>query len=220
MKSSEIISNIPKIYKRYKTPRNLILHMLRVSAVAEKIYSNWNDSEIKKEDILASCLLHDLGNIVKMGNNIPSGNSDFDDPILDSFEFQEIKKDFISKYGEDDDIANHLIAREIGVNSNVLFIIENMSTSIFPNFRFQPGNWELKICKYSDLRVAPSGIMSVEDRLIEASKRYDFDLEKEIFYSRNLEKDIFSNVSISPSFITPVSCQSFISKYIKELKLY
>ncbi|MDE1811126.1 MAG: HD domain-containing protein, partial [Candidatus Micrarchaeota archaeon] len=69
MEDSEIIQEINGIYDRFETPPSLRMHMFRVAAVGDMICQNWkNDSiRINRDEIVAACLLHDLGNIAKMG---------------------------------------------------------------------------------------------------------------------------------------------------------
>ena len=68
--------NIINIYQKYHIPKNLQLHMLRVSACAKLITNNWKNKEINKESIIRVCLLHDMGNIVKIKDN-PDDDEDF-----------------------------------------------------------------------------------------------------------------------------------------------
>ena len=44
----------------------MLVHMLRVVACSYLIIDNWNGPEIDKEAIIRVCLLHDMGNIVKI----------------------------------------------------------------------------------------------------------------------------------------------------------
>ncbi len=58
--------NIIEIYNKYYLPENLQMHMLRVAACSNLIIDNWNGLEIDKESIIRVCLLHDMGNMVKI----------------------------------------------------------------------------------------------------------------------------------------------------------
>ena len=58
--------NILQIYNKYHLPENLQMHMLRVAACSNLIMDNWNGSDIDKQAIIRVCLLHDMGNMVKI----------------------------------------------------------------------------------------------------------------------------------------------------------
>ncbi len=62
--------NIIEIYNKYYLPENLQMHMLRVAACSNLIIDNWNGSKIDKESIIRVCLLHDMGNMVKIPEDI------------------------------------------------------------------------------------------------------------------------------------------------------
>lgn len=99
--------NIIEIYNKYHLPDNLQMHMLRVAASSNLIIDNWNGPEIDKEAIIRVCLLHDMGNMVK----IPEDFSDDE-------KFVKIRRKYFERYGTKDkplsvwsnkDKANHLI---------------------------------------------------------------------------------------------------------------
>lgn len=65
MDGVQVRSSIKSIYDRFSIPRSLRLHMYRVASIAEMVCDNWKGPRIEKDDIVAACLLHDVGNIVK-----------------------------------------------------------------------------------------------------------------------------------------------------------
>ena len=91
--------NIIEIYNKYHLPDNLQMHMLRVAASSNLIIDNWNGPKIDKEAIIRVCLLHDMGNMVK----IPEDFSDDE-------KFVKIRRKYLEKYGTND----HEINLEIG----------------------------------------------------------------------------------------------------------
>lgn len=58
--------NIMDIYNKYHLPENLQIHMLRVAACSNLIIDYWNGPYIDKQAIIRVCLLHDMGNMVKI----------------------------------------------------------------------------------------------------------------------------------------------------------
>ena len=57
------------IYNKYYLPENLQMHMLRVAACSNLIIDNWKGKELDKEAIIRVCLLHDMGNMVKISES-------------------------------------------------------------------------------------------------------------------------------------------------------
>ena len=68
--------NIIDIYNKYHLPKNLQMHMLRVAACSNLIIDNWKGIEIDKDAIIRVCLLHDMGNMVKIPEDF-SNDKDF-----------------------------------------------------------------------------------------------------------------------------------------------
>ncbi len=220
MKSIQIIENIMQIYDRYRVPPNLIEHMLKVGAVANLILENWKGKKIKKEDCLASALLHDIGNIVKINFKSELTKKMFKKlPKKEIGKYEEIQKEYIKKYGKDAETANIKIVEEIGANKKVIKILKEISlrrkTSILDIIGGKK-SMEAMICKYSDLRVSPFKVVPLKERLKEASKRYVFDLDKEIKKGLAMEKIIFENVKIKPEDISEKSIQRFLKRYLKK----
>lgn len=145
---------VSKVYEEYEIPRNLQKHMLRTAGVAKLIMENWKGPELNQDDVMTTMLVHDLGNIAKM-----------------DVENKEFKKNFIQRYGNDDHIATYNIVKEIGLKSRVLGLILN---HIFPNNERTADveDYELKICTYSDQRVAPFGVVSLDERFEDLKERY------------------------------------------------
>ncbi|HWO07331.1 MAG TPA: HD domain-containing protein [Candidatus Paceibacterota bacterium] len=155
------------VYVKYKLPEMLQLHQLRVAAVGKIIADRVLG--VNKRDIILTGLFHDMGNILKMdlsdtGPLVPfmEGESAY---------WRSVKAEFERTYGVNEHVASISIGREIGLSEAVLSMINNM--------RFTRTEWiyttapiEMKIAKYADLRVSPYGIVSMRDRLEEASVRY------------------------------------------------
>lgn len=84
--------NILEIYKKYYLSENLQMHMLRVAACSNLIIDNWIGKEIDKASIIRVCLLHDMGNMVK------------------------IPEDF----SKNEEKANHLIECSLGIEKQIM----------------------------------------------------------------------------------------------------
>ncbi len=211
--------NILKIYEHYKIMPNLSLHQLRVASVIYLIYKN-STLKIDENIAIQSGLLHDMGNIVKFDLNY---YPEFNQPLGLAY-WQNIQKEFKEKYGNDEHEATQKILEELGIDKRVIEIDSKM---IFGNLCIDKdsNDWELKLLHYADMRVGPFGILSYEDRMEDARKRYEKKLDDEmtrekdrreilLACGKDIERQIFENCSIKPEDINDDS----IAPIIEELK--
>jgi hypothetical protein len=222
MKSKEIVKNIRAIYEKYAVPLNVQRHMREVAGVAAEICAN-SKEKIDPTDLIAVCLVHDLGNICKINLVDEQKINLFDEEDQKKLDFfRKKQKEFWNKYGKDDNKANELIAKELELNEKVIFLLENKAIEHKPK-EFWANNFELMVLAYSDCRVAPEGVVSMQQRIEEYAKRNLFHLDKEKAerskkfeeFAKQLEKEIFSKLQIKPQDITKES----VKKYIKEFGL-
>ena len=211
---------IQDIYQRYKIMPNLQQHMLTVAAVAAEICEHFHDQPIDKTSIVAACLLHDMGNIVKFDlTRFP----DFLKPKgLDYW--QEVKEDFQERYGSDEKVAMELIAEELGVTTRIKELMQAVNLAkAKENYLSQ--DFGKKICEYADNRVSPQGVTSQQDRLDDLARRYGsqqanstkHDSWKKLYqYSQQIEQQIFKYCDLSPDEIT----KSRVSDTIDSLKSF
>lgn len=205
--------NIIKIYEKYHIPKQLQLHMLRVSACAMLIINNWENKDINKESIIRVCLLHDMGNMVKIKDN----------PDNDQ-EFIYIREKYIEKYGLDDHRISIAIGKELGLNEYELKIMEGKESKRNEEI-MNSNSFEIKICAYCDERVSPYGVNSIKERLEDAKNRYKGsasiwgDEEKAnhlIECALEIEKQIMKYCTIKQEDINDKN----IEKYIENLRKY
>lgn len=204
--------SISEIYTKYSVPANLQEHMLRASAIAKLLCENWKGPSINQDNITAAMLIHDMGNIAKMDFN--SGETLSGDMKIANT-WQDIKQNFINKYGADDHIATFNIASEIGLKSQILWLVIN-KIFVHNEMIAASNNYELKICAYSDQRAGPSGIVSLKERFDELRSRYGkranasinhprikhliesaFEIEKQVLKFTSIESPDIANQRIS-----------------------
>lgn len=206
--------NIIEIYKKYHLPENLQMHMLRVAACSNLIIDNWTGKEIDKESIIRVCLLHDMGNMVKIPEDFSKDE-----------EFLNIRKKYFNKYGTNDHEINLEIGKQEGLTEKEIIILDG-KRSRKNEETLKYDSYEIKICAYCDQRVAPDGVVGIKERLEDAKIRYkDKPLsvwsneEKAnhlIECSLGIEKQIMKYCKLKPENINDDS----IKTYIEKLKSY
>ena len=212
------MKKIADIYTEYKIMPNLQMHQYRVAAVAFQICDSFN-IKIDRESILKTCLLHDMGNIIKFHlNYFPEWNNP------EGVEYwQKIQNDYIDKYGNNEHHATVKIANELGVDSCILDLINSVDPSLVEIHKLD-SSFDKKICLYADNRVTPHGIVSIGERSLEAKKRYEnhphsFRDDARMHFNENLEeieKQIFSHTKIKTEDINDES----VISYLEKLKIF
>lgn len=154
MKTSEI-------YFKYKTTPNLQSHMLRVAGLAKLIVDNLNEAvTVDKNAVIQASLFHDIAKILSF--KTVSGVE------------AEIQNEYKEKYGDNEHIAANTIVAEIPLSSHAQEIIHSNNTKPFlDKIRniMNSDNYEMKILKYSDSRIAPEGLVTLKGRWDELIQR-------------------------------------------------
>ena len=210
------MKKITEIYKDYKIILNLAMHQMRTAAVAMQICDSL-DIKIDQDSIIKACLLHDMGNIIKF--NLSYKPELFEPEGLEYW--KGVKYEFIQKYGNDEHKASIEIAKEVGCSDKIINLINSIEP-VSIEIIAMDDDFAQKICIYSDNRVNPYGVVSAEERSLEAKERYknhphSFDEEKRKFFMENLfsiEKQIFSHSSIKPEDINDKSAQKYLDKLV------
>jgi predicted HD phosphohydrolase len=229
------MSTSREIYAHYRIMPALQLHQLRVAAVGKLICDNFSfgggpasggQKPINTHDVVLACLFHDMGNIIKSDlSQFPN----FLEPQGREY-WENVKKQFIEKYGSDTHTATVAMAHEIGLPRTVVAYIDGFGFSRLGATRAST-SYEQKIAEYSDLRVSPHRICSMEERLAEAHARYlrvyDEVALDNVPHAREridellreaclVEQQIFAQTEIAPEDITDGS----IAPIIEELWEY
>jgi hypothetical protein len=205
---------IQEVYEKYSAPPSLQLHMLRVTAVA-KIVSDSFTEPVNQHNLLAVCLLHDIANIIKFNFSI----------LPELFEpegvehWRNIQQQFITKYGTDERQATKEIMQELNVSQEIISIFENLGYKR-STFIHRPGNLEIKIGEYADMRVDPHGIVSIHQRLADGRKRYggpnskytQEEFDKFEYFVTELEVELFTHCTLTPESITNEVVEPLIEK--------
>lgn len=206
--------NIIQIYQKYHLPENLQMHMLRVAACSNLIIDNWNGPRIDNDAIIRVCLLHDMGNIVKIPESFSNDKN-----------FIETRRRYFEKYGTNDHEINLEIGKNEGLSGKEIQILEGKRSSKNEE-TLNSNSYERKICAYCDQRVAPDGVVGIKERLEDAKVRYKdkplsvWSNEEKAKYliecSLGIEKQIMQYCNINPEDINDDS----IVVYIEKLKTF
>lgn len=121
------------------------------------------------DSVVMAALLHDMGNIIK-----------FDLKMFPEFlkpegydYWKTVQDEYFVKYGKDEHEATYAIAKEIDVSNRVFELILVVGFAKAED-NFCHDDLEKKICAYSDHRVSPFGILSLDERMVEGHKRYGY----------------------------------------------
>ena len=205
---------------------SLQLHQLRVAAVGKFICDNAREP-VTTRDVILACLFHDMGNIIKSDlNYFP----DFCAPEGVTY-WEEVKKQYLEKYGTDHHVANAAIAQEIGLPESAYRLITDIGFSKIDKILLDTSD-EQKICEYADLRVGPHGVLPMVERLDEGRQRYllrksvdeegtevrkpDEHYRALVRSAKELERKIFESVTSKPTDITDAA----IEPLVEELQNY
>lgn len=210
--------NIIEIYKKYKITPALQHHQLRVAGVASILCQEIPTISEDTSNIVTACLLHDMGNIIKFNMNL---FPDFFEPEGVEY-WQKVQQDFIRTYGNDEHEATITIVQEIleghKAKTRVIDLIDAIG---FSNAKrnYESNDFGWKIAAYSDMRVEPYGVTTLEKRLEDGNKRFklnkpgksrhDFFLEM-AEYLKKIEQQIFEHISAKPCTITEESVNVLI----------
>lgn len=202
--------NIIEIYEKYHLPKELEMHMLRVAACSNLIIDNWEGIDIDKESIIRVCLLHDMGNIVKIPENECTDE-----------EFLKVRKKYFEKYGTNDHEINLEIGKQEGLTEKEIVILDG-KRSRKNKETLESNSYERKICAYCDQRVSPNGVVGVKERLEDAKVRYKnkplsvWSNEEQANYliesSLGIEKQIMKYCKLKPKYINDDSIKTYIEK--------
>lgn len=160
---------IQEIYERYQIMPSLQLHMLRVAAVTQILLENLKTEIVEETQyaIITAALLHDMGNIIKSDLSL---FPEFVQPEGEEY-WQNVQKNYFSKYGSDEHQATITICQEIGVQPEVIELIDSIGVPQMRSSLKEAHKPNLIVC-YADMRVAPYGVVSLEDRVADGKIRW------------------------------------------------
>ena len=199
-----------EIYKKYKITPFLQEHMLCVTAVAKQVAMNMT-VHVNTHDIITTCLLHDMGNILKFNLDL----------FPDTYEpegrgyWVKVQQEYKDKYGGDEHHATTEIARELKQPERIVELLKKMGFSKSVEL-FEDDDFEAKICAYADNRVGPYGVKTLIERLRDGQKRYEANhhtksdhefFEKMLKFAIKAEAQVLAKCKLKGSEITDRSIE-------------
>ncbi|MEI7579985.1 MAG: HD domain-containing protein [bacterium] len=209
---------IKDVYTKYQLMPNLQLHCFRVAAVARLIAINTTET-VDEDNIVAAALLHDIGNIAKFDLTL---FPEYLEPQGLQY-WQRVQDQFIQKYAKDEHIATLKILEELKVGVRITELVAGYG---FGNAVERSLDQDLArmIGQYADCRVAPAGVVTMQQRENEGRERYrknkkikhistDDEQFERLFQAMELvEERIFAKSRIKPEEINDKSVEPIISE--------
>lgn len=192
---------ILEVYKNYKIMPNLETHQLRVAAVGKIILENLKKRLNDEVNVISACLLHDMGNIIKFNLKV---FPEFLQP--EGFEYwNNIRNQFLERYGDDEHIATERIVKELKISERTFELVSNVGFTRSERV-LATKDISKMICLYSDQRVGPKGVLSIQERIEEGNKRYgnkydDSKSQNSFDALKKIENQIFKYANIRPEDI-------------------
>lgn len=160
---------IQSLYEKFQIPSNLQRHMYMVAAVGMYIVDHWDKpNDLDRVRIAKGLLLHDTGNIIKFDFSRADLLGEAERKDLEKW--KKVQLEFTQKYG-DEDTATHALARQSGVDEKVLEILDAVGSAKLQK-ALETTDWNKKIACYSDFRIGPFGVLTVNERFDDIVARY------------------------------------------------
>lgn len=184
-------------------------HMLRVGAIGKIISDGWKE-EIDNDLVIRTLLLHDMGNITKFDLS-DEGQRRFKSTESENLEYwRSIQKRSWLKYGMNTHLATKKIVVELK-QDDVNYVMDQDHNAYHSANRrtILTQSWPARILQYTDTRVTPSGVVSLEERIADLCKRYNqtiksfeymYTLENEISKMTTIDLDSISERDAEPLF--------------------
>lgn len=203
---------VSQIYERYTIPINLQEHMLRVAAVGQIVCQGLKRVEFNQDRVLTVLLLHDMGNILKFKFERLELFAPEDQDRVE--EMRQIQQEFRQKYGQTPDEATLAIMRELGVGEEAVDLCQRSHGERLEAI-VAGSNWEEKICFYSDMRVGPFRVLSIEDRFSDLIERYPQNherLEDQLGMAQKLEDQLQAASAVDIRSINDDSVEALVGQ--------
>lgn len=161
------------IYDYCQLPPVLRQHMLRVTKAGKWMLKHWTGPKFDQSLYIHALLVHDLGNLAKF-DLTPTATVRLL-PLENIEEWRVIQQDFIAKYGNNADAVTLKLIDELKLPraNDLIQLIGGHSPTRLADVVKQ-SNWAQKLLDYTDFRVGPFGILSLDERFADLTNRYQY----------------------------------------------
>jgi hypothetical protein len=162
---------ITQIYSHYKIPQNLQEHMFRVAAIGFLVCEAIKKIKIDKNLVVRALLLHDLGNIAKFKFDEEKNSFLSSEDLSRVGDLKKLQVEVINKYSANAEETTFMMMEELKVDLNIIELCRSAAYYAIDEIPTE-FSWEQKVYYYSDMRVGPRGVLSVDERFDDLELRY------------------------------------------------
>jgi hypothetical protein len=202
---------VKEVYAKYRTPKNLEQHMLRVASLGSIVCESWAGSPIDETSIIETLLFHDIAKPISFDM---AKQARFVNSALELKTLEEDVTYLIEQFGTNEHTAALKIFVEIGLSENSQRLINNLEWS-FSDRLIEENDLESLLTIYCDMRIGPKGVLKVTERILELHSRSPIEnLEERLTSARNLEMLLAANTAILLESITDEQINSRVEKLL------
>jgi hypothetical protein len=182
--SRAVIAHIAKMYEELDIIPCLREHQARVAGVVDVLRKRWRADApaVDWDAACAAALLHDVGNIVKVQLDTPQGQAIIGPEECERIEhWRERKDETIRRFGSDE----YAVTRGVLADAPLSPALRYRLWSIIEGSGFASGESLLEtdfveriVLAYADRVVGPFGVVTFEERMNEAARRYGYHVNR------------------------------------------
>lgn len=199
---------VKDIYAQYQIMPQLSEHMRRVAGVGELILKGWKE-EIDRDLVIRTLLLHDMGNIVKFDLTNPLM------PLSNIAHWKKVQAEWWHKYGRDTHEVTKKIVEELGqMDVSRVFDEEHGGYLSGKTEQILDQSASAKILVYADVRVIPTGVVPMKQRIEDLNRRYGRGLSWYNFLYQ-LEEEIEKMTATDLTTITEEAVRPMMNEWLE-----
>jgi hypothetical protein len=186
--------------------------MLRVAAISKIILGDWTGPELNKKAVTVACAMHD---IAKPINFVITNQTQYNMSKEDVDNLPRLQTLIKEKYGTEEYDAAFKMCKDVGIEDKSCQIILVLDWSNIP-FSIKKHNYESMVSIYSDMRIGPKGVLSLQGRIDDLKRRAytNDDYDSYLKSGKILEKEMKKNVSLDLDKISDQDLNSYFAELL------
>ncbi len=169
--AKEIVTKPKQVFARFPLPINLREHLVRVAAVADTICKHWTGPPLNRDLVVAACLLHDIGNIMKMDFTSPWQRELMKDDYDQIPQYQAFQDRARAHYGNSPDDVRAGLLKQAAIEPEVQTFIAASEGVFMPRMQAE-NEYAAMVYLYANNRVLPMRVGTLGERIADAKERY------------------------------------------------